>query len=378
VLHLGDSHVGAEAFSTAMRSYFAGKSGPAEVELLLPDLLPQGGGRSGGLTLDRTWKVVHSRTAPAGDSGLAGGWAETSARGASIRIRGRFGSAKVLLLRQTGGGSASVRLDSRSSGAVRLAGQPGVEVVRLAASPGDHEVEVVADGDGPVRFLGALLEPGKGGAAYLPVGVNGALASMLLRIPEPILAAQLAAIDPDLVIVAFGTNEARTFGVERGPLADQMATLVSRIRRAAPRAAVVVVGPPDQGRRTASGAAAAVPARETVSRAFADAARREEATFVDLAAGMGGPGSIRTWKEERPSLVQEDLVHFTKAGYLRLARILSGALDGRETMDRRPTAFAASSGDVRFERDASGRVRLTNLPPGQVPAPILGTARTPR
>jgi hypothetical protein len=115
-----------------------------------------------------------------------------------------------------------------------------------------------------------------------------------------------------------------------------------------------------------------------VSRAFAEAARREGALFVDLAEAMGGEGAIRNWAREHPSLVQEDLVHFTPAGYLRLARLTAGRLDGRETMFFRiPALGAAPAGDIRFERDSKGRVRLTNLPPGAASHPVLGPERTP-
>jgi lysophospholipase L1-like esterase len=378
--------VAADSFSSAIRSHFVERYGAGEGGLYLPDLPVRHDDGSNRLRLDATahqrldggsrlrfdgrWKVVPVRSATGGESGLAGGWAEAASRGATLRLAGPFAEGRILLLRQPGGGTASVRVDGRIAAERRLSGAPGLEVVSVSAAGGEgREIEVIVAGDGPVRFLGALLDSGRQGAVYYPVGVNGALASWLLKIPERLFSDQLQAVEPDLVILAFGTNEARTFDP------DQMSTLVARIRRAVPAAQVIVVGPPDQARRTRSGGVAAVPARDLVSRAFGQAARQSGALFVDLAEAMGGEGAIRAWSAERPALVQEDLVHFTSAGYLRLARLLAGALDGRETMIRIPAASAAPSGGIRFERDSSGRIRLTNQPPGSGAAPILGTAR---
>ena len=372
ILHLGDSHVAAEPFASAVRAFFVQRYGAGEGGFYLPDLLARANDPGSRLRIDGSWKVVHARSAADPETDLAGGWAEATVRGASARLVGSFSEGRILLGRQPAGGRVTVRVDGRVVADRRLAGPSGVEVVKV---PAGNEVELVVGGDGPVRFLGAVLDSGRQGALYFPVGVNGALASSLLKLSERSFADQLQAVDPDVVIVAFGTNEARTFGPEARLLSEQMAALIERVRRAVPAAFVVVVGPPDQARRTRTGGIAAVPARDLVSRAFGAAARQEGALFVDLAEGMGGAGSARAWSSERPPLVQEDLVHFTSAGYLRLARLLVGALDGRETMIRIPAVAAAPVGGVRFERDSSGRIRLTNQPSGAVPAPILGTAR---
>ena len=262
ILHLGDSHVAADSFASAVRAHFVERHGAGDGGLYLPDLPPPGNGGTRGrgdgsarLDLDGRWRVVHSRSAAGGDAGLAGGWAEASARGATLRLSGPFAQGKLLLLRQPGGGTASVRLDGRPVAEKRLSGATGLEVVGLPGGGAQtHEVEIVAAGDGPVRFLGALLDSGRQGAVYYPVGVNGALASSLLKIPERLFADQLQAVEPDVVILAFGTNEARTFEPEARVLSEQMAALVARVRRAVPAARVVVVGPPDQARRTRSGA----------------------------------------------------------------------------------------------------------------------------
>ena len=376
ILHLGDSHVAAEPFASAVRSYFVRRYGAGEGGFYLPELLPRPREAASRLRFDRAWKVVHARSATDSETDLSGGWAEATARGAKARVLGPFTEGRILLLRQPAGGTVAVRIDGRAIVERSLAGSTGVEVIRVSTGATEgREIEIVAGGDGPVRFLGAVLDSARQGAVYFPVGVNGALASFLLKIPERLLADQLQAVDPDLVILAFGTNEARTFEPEARLLSEQMATLIARVRRAVPAAFVVVVGPPDQARRTRSGRLAAVPARELVSRAFEIAARQEGALFIDLAEAMGGEGAIRAWSAARPALVQEDLVHFTSAGYLRLARLLAGAFDGRETMIRIPAAAAAPTGGVRFERDSSGRIRLTNQPSGLDAAPILGTVR---
>ena len=275
-----------------------------------------------------------------------------------------------------------------------------------------HRVEIETGGWGPVRLLGAVLEGGHPGVSYTPVGVNGAYASSLLKLPEPLLAAQLAAVDPDLVILSYGTNEARAPDLAEATIVEQMAQVVGRVRRAVPRAFVLVVGPPDQGRRRGSGVVP-VAARETVSRAFREAARREGALFFDLGEAMGGPGAIRAWSAERPPLVQDDAVHFTAAGYVRLARLFAGGLEvGGPLPDGRPvtqvaavntskaasvarvastvsassassTSSAASAArstvvsddGLRIVKGPDGKIHLTNGPAPELASPLLGRVR---
>ena len=180
VLHLGDSHVAAEPYAAALRAHFAERTGAGEGGLYLPDLLPAGKDGAGRLRLDGRWKVVHARSAEGGEADLAGGWAETAARGATLKLSVPFAEGRIFLLRQPGGGTATVRVDGRDAASVRLAGATGLEVVRIPGSgPGGREVELAAAGDGPVRFLGALLDSGRPGALYLPVGVNGAMGGYL-------------------------------------------------------------------------------------------------------------------------------------------------------------------------------------------------------
>lgn len=385
ILHFGDSHVAAVPFASAVRSALAERFGAGEGGIVLPDLpgaSPQGGPR---LRFGAGWKVVRGKHADSGLAGLAGGWAEGSAAGSAARLEGPFAQGRLLLLKQPGGGTATIRLDGRPIQKVRLsAAEPSLETVSVrSAGPGEHRVEVVAAGDGPVRLLGVVLGSDRSGAVYMPIGVNGARASSLLRLSEPLLARQLAEVDPDLVILAFGTNETWTTGLEPGALEEQISSVVLRIRRSVPRAAVLVAGPPDQARRSVSGTIESVPQREMVSRVFEEAARNEGASFVDLAEAMGGSGSAGSWKAARPSLMQEDLIHFTVPGYLRLAQIFSDAIRGRETprlvLNRASPERAGptSSGDVRIASDARGRIILTNAPVPASDIPRLGRTRSP-
>ena len=111
VLHLGDSHLGARPFSAAVRAALVQRFGDGGGGLLLPDLPGGEGEGAGRVVLERGWRVVRGKSAPAGDCDLAGGWAEASGPGALARIEGTFDEARLLFLRQPGGGGATVRLD---------------------------------------------------------------------------------------------------------------------------------------------------------------------------------------------------------------------------------------------------------------------------
>ena len=410
VLHLGDSHVSAEPLGRTLRDLLGGVAGgDAGPGLVFPGL-PFNATRGRGVivTFSNGWTKSYGREPlPPGDTGLCGGFAEARRAGATLSLDGRFASARLHLLRQPGGGSALVRVDGRLAGRVDLEGPSDLALFRWSGAVASR-LEVEAEAARPVRVLGVALEGDRGGLVYSPAGVVGAQANVLLRCREELFVRQLEAEAPDVVILAFGTNEARDSGFEPSAYAATLETVIRRVRRGAPAALVFLAGPPDQ-ERAAGGRARPVPALDLVTAAQRDVAARTGAAFLDLREAMGGAGSVARWARSSPPLAQPDHVHFTAQGYERLARSVAAELVATLEQERQRVAAAEApfvlpaplpprrhpapepaaaaraasrepegGGGLRSYRDASGRLVLTNLDVAPPRAPELGRAGAPR
>ena len=117
--------------------------------------------------------------------------------------------------------------------------------------------------------------------------------------------------NPALVVLAYGTNEARRPDLSYEGVRDDLLALIRIVRAASPTAAILVVGAPDQVNRTRR--APIGPAVETVLRAQRDAALASGCGFWNLRAAMGGSGSMKQWVQA--GLAQKDWVHLTAPGY---------------------------------------------------------------
>ncbi len=158
------------------------------------------------------------------------------------------------------------------------------------------------------------------------LAVDGARAATVLRWEEPVMLAQLRRLDPDLVIVAFGSNDlggkAATW---RRWVTNSYDQLLQRVQRATPRAACLVLGPLDQARRRDAGwvTPRRLAAVEAIQRRLA---RQRGCAFWSQRAAMGGPGSIMDWARREPPLARRDHLHLTARGYRLMAERLHGAL----------------------------------------------------
>jgi lysophospholipase L1-like esterase len=124
---------------------------------------------------------------------------------------------------------------------------------------------------------------------------------------------------PNLIIIAFGTNESGDADWTPSTYEQLLARILRRLRAAAPQASILIFGPPDR---------ADLPMAARRMPFVVDAERRaaiaNNAAFWNSYAAMGGPGSMNTWKAR--GLAQSDQVHLTTPGYIRLADLFYGDL----------------------------------------------------
>jgi lysophospholipase L1-like esterase len=170
---------------------------------------------------------------------------------------------------------------------------------------------------GWVRLFGWALD-NPSGLTFETLGINGALAHAMLWWDETLWASEVAARNPALVILAYGTNEAnsRLWTLEQYRL--DMKAIIDRVRRAAPQASILMIGPPDCGKLRPL-----LHLSEVVA-AQRDIAREQNVAFWDWRLHMGGPGSVKIWVTAGYS--QADYIHMTGEGYRLIGETIVNSL----------------------------------------------------
>lgn len=339
ILFYGASHVASEVFTGVIRERLQARFGDAGAGFVLPAKpwrwhrhTRVDYERSSGLTAVR----IKARSPRDGIYGLAGVAFDASPARASrtnMRIAVGPGTPEVtaridlFYLEQPNGGRLALFLDGERMQTL----ETGAALSRAAyatfeTSDGHHHVELRTHGDGPVRIFGVVAERNLPGVVLDTLGIPGARARYHLHWDETVHREHLARRMPDLVVMAYGTNES---GDDDVPIEDEEARIdatVRRIREAVPAASCLLVGPSDRPLANPDGGYEPRIRTELLI----DAQRRVAAThgcgYFDLVEFMGGPLSMLRWTAAADPLGNPDLVHFTHRGYELFGAALYDAL----------------------------------------------------
>jgi lysophospholipase L1-like esterase len=151
---------------------------------------------------------------------------------------------------------------------------------------------------------------------YDTLGVNGGTFEHVLAWDEQLLRAQVAMREPALLVIMYGTNEASDRKLAPEAFAQSATEAIKRLRRGAPMAACLVIGPPD--RRSTVRRRISTERLDWVISVEEGVAKAQGCEFIDARSLMGGPGSFATWQKQ--GLAAPDGVHLTLKGYTLLGR----------------------------------------------------------
>ena len=177
-----------------------------------------------------------------------------------------------------------------------------------------------------------ILGQKSAGVIYSALGINGARLDVLDKW-QPGWLDTLKALRPDMVVLAYGTNEAFDDDLDLQLYRSQLQEKVRLLRKNLPKTVILLVGPPDSIKRRNAGSCAASqpqPLRQIVQ-IQKDVAKTSRTLFWDWQAFMGGDCSISKWQGS--DLARNDLIHLTADGYRKSAdglyRFLRGQLGER-------------------------------------------------
>jgi lysophospholipase L1-like esterase len=337
-LQFGDSHTAADLFSGELRARLQAHFGDGGLGFQYPGH-PFAGYRLAGSSRSQTsgWFTEGNKFTQLGDGdlGLGGIGISTQRPGESISLSTTCTNMQVQYLRQPGGGrlrfsdngvfvsnidTSGAETGGEAAGA-SAAGSTGAGTMSYACIPGLHSFELTTLDRAPVRLLGLVTE--QPGITYECLGINGAVAPLMLRWNQQIFADYLRQRDPNLIVLAYGTNEAASGPSHNEDYVYQFNRLIQTLHRVVPNAAVLVLGPYDRATRVGRGRHSSWQTYYGTDRIIADqkeACRLYGCAFYDERARMGGPGAMLRWASS--GLAQPDHTHLTGAGY----RVLADAL----------------------------------------------------
>jgi hypothetical protein len=334
ILVYGASHVAADLYTNVLRERLQERFGNAGHGFIMPALPWRHYRHSGGITVEasRRWTVhrVDASTREVGFLGHAGIAMDSDSSADWGRVdtgpqtADRF---ELYYWEQPGGGSFDVLVDGRRVQRIATGAEhagPGYAEVR--ADNARHVLEIRPRGDGPVRIFGASVERTVPGVIVDTIGINGARAISHLYWDEGLHTHYLRRRAPSLVVLAYGTNES---GDDDSPVDRYEGTLrsvVARVRGTVPGASCLLVGPSDWPLRAEDGTLVPRPRTAELVAVQQRVARDFGCAFFDLVAFGGGPLHMVQWASAEPPFAQDDLVHYTVRGYLRLGEVLHTSL----------------------------------------------------
>jgi lysophospholipase L1-like esterase len=190
---------------------------------------------------------------------------------------------------------------------------------------GWHEIQVRPAGNGPIRIFGLSIERTQPGLVIDTLGISGTRAANMLTWDKKFFHEHLQRRDPDLIMLAYGTNET----VDRNqPIEDyerDLRAVLGDLRSVLPDASCLLVGPGDFPKgggdqwATRPRLLSIIDVQRKVAPDFG-------CGFWDAFAFMGGEGSMHEWTEAKPALGSPDHIHLTARGYVKMGMALGDAL----------------------------------------------------
>lgn len=369
ILHLGDSHIAADRFSGDLAARFQLRFSDGGRGLFPPaEPFPYFARQGYEVAASAGWQIANSQRPDApGPFGLTGIRAQSGSAKDFMRLAARAGAFSSFAVDVWGtpeGGSFQLLLNGEEAGVFSTKGRG---LIRVALKGGMASwAELRPMGDGPVTVLGWGSAVPASGVLYEAQGIPGARLSIMERWDEDILRAELEALQPDLIILDYGTNEGFDDALSPVSYKRLLGQKLRRLSEWAPGTSLSVIGARSGARlpsylktgaerrtypcvplalneKAKYGALLAQespvlarwhapPSLSAVRAAQEEAAAAEGAFFWNAAAAMAAGNSaacaIHDWALAEPALAYPDHVHLTPAGAERLAARFWEALMG--------------------------------------------------
>jgi lysophospholipase L1-like esterase len=253
ILQIGDSHTAGDAITGAWRDMLQGRYGSGGRGVMPPGK-PFQGYNPRGVSVEMTggWNISSifgpGSQSPRGARGLSGFSITSSMEGARIGLVASaletFNRFVICAIAEPGAGTLAISIGGQTE---------RMELGSLITRPECKEmrfdrlqpaVSVVTEG-GPVTITSWATFRDAGGVALSNLGVVGSQFIHFSRNDDAVVAEELRSYDPDLIVIAFGTNEGFAPRVNPQEYEIALRSQIGRIRRLAGRVPILLLGAPD-------------------------------------------------------------------------------------------------------------------------------------
>ncbi|NMN05728.1 MULTISPECIES: GDSL-type esterase/lipase family protein [unclassified Novosphingobium] len=337
IVQIGDSHTAGDMVSQGLRAALQARLGNAG-RGMMPAGKPYQGYLSWGATARQSaeWQgnslFGPQRHADGALLGFSGFTQTTTMPAATMTLSAdmpatRFTRFTLCGLTSPDAGAVTITFDGVPAEPISFSAHTPGAACFVRTSPTPVTQAMVATLDTRTVSLTAWeTRTGTPGAIVANLGVVGARAMHLARADDAVAGAELAAARPDLVILAFGTNEGFDPALGLAETEAVVRTAVARVRAmAGANVPILLVGPPDAASNRPAVALPALPETQVCGGGWSvpghlaqmRALERRLATTLGLAfwdwqGAMGGPCTTMAWVAQ--GLQRGDHVHFTREG----------------------------------------------------------------
>lgn len=318
VVHIGDSHIQPDLFSSVIRNNLQDFFGDAGRGLVFPHRLARSNSPDDvSASSSATWnynRLVHPEKQIY--AGITGFVLQTTDFPAYINIslkpnkRGNqyFDLVKIFAIpawHPLGIGLLPTPANDSN----------GVSIFRFEKPV--NNLSMVTAYSGKQQFYGVSLEKNAPGLLWHTIGVNGARYEHYNN--NKLFWEQLRHLKADLIIVSLGTNEAQNDQFNETDFYGQVDRFIEYSRNSCPGVSILITTPQDSYRFGRSNENI-----YRVSNSLTNYCIRKNIPLWDLYRITNGYGSASNWYKKR--LLGQDRIHFTAMGYRIQGRLLFNAL----------------------------------------------------
>lgn len=246
IVQLGDSHTAADFFSGKLRERFQADYGNGGIGFIPPTNIA--GQRIANVQYQsdkKAWTLLSSRKDNDPDFPLGGFISEPQAKWAKLQLsenpvtQQRY-QLQALYKAPT---TAQVNVQSSTSKILSLSQTQGKWQFSNPTTM-TFPVSITVSKSQPVKFGGWLITNQQPGVMLSSLGINGATINMMDKWGTQ-WTETLGQLNPDMVILAYGTNEAFNNTFDLSAYRQQLTDKIRQIRQQAPNSTILLIGPSD-------------------------------------------------------------------------------------------------------------------------------------
>ncbi|WP_051919508.1 GDSL-type esterase/lipase family protein [Basilea psittacipulmonis] len=325
IIQLGDSHTAADFFTDAVRKTLQQRYGNGGIGWVYPSKVSAQRIAAVQYSGAENWHILSSRKDETHSFPMGGILAHPQAGQASIiQLNDEHETQQIqdvsinvrpidmrhrLVVKDADGQTAYLKVNTKNH---------LWQTLKLKAK---FPIEISTESATDLLEIGFInIEHSQHGVVLSPMGINGAQLSDVFKWRDNWYN-DLIKAQPDLIILAFGTNEAvnKNLGMEKTEIL--WSRVIQQMKERLPDTAILIIGAPESLSKIYGNCGRRMPSLNNVQAMQLRLAKKHHLLYWSWQSAMGGKCSMRKWIKR--GLGRKDGVHFTAAGYERAGKNLA-------------------------------------------------------